>query len=429
MLISVSSMHDMSSPGQRGNNDARQAERDAWQAERDTRLSEGQSGANAARPVDPDHTGEIPRQRNNRGPAPSADADGSAAASPAAGSAPDGDGSTTAAPPRRRRRRTRRVVLISLVVLLLLVGGGVTAGALYLRSVEGDVERVDAFDEVPVESRPEKVEAAKEALNFLILGSDTRDPENTSGSRTDTIIVAHLTHDRSSAQLISIPRDTWVHVPRSADGRNGNTNAKINAAFAWGGIPLMVQTVESYTGVRIDHVAVVDFAGFREIVDALGGVEINVEEGFTSTHSLNPDGRRRFEQGPQTMDGAAALDYARERYAFSDGDFARIRHQQQVIKAILDKASSGGVLASPGRLNSFLRATADAVAIDQTLSIFTMATELRHLRSGNLTFGTSPSKGTDMIGNESVVVPDTGRAKALFDAVRRDAVPEIAAAI
>jgi anionic cell wall polymer biosynthesis LytR-Cps2A-Psr (LCP) family protein len=190
-----------------------------------------------------------------------------------------------------------------------------------------------------------------------------------------------------------------------------------------------VQTVEAYTGVHIDHVVVIDFAGFKEIVDALGGVEVNVEESFTSTESLNADGRRRFEAGLQTMDGAAALDYARERMAFSDGDFARIRHQQQVIKAILDKASSGGLLTNPGRLNSFLRATADAVAIDQTLSIVNMASELRHLRSGNLTFGTSPSKGTDMIGDESVVVPDTDKAKALFDAVRRDAVQEITASI
>jgi LCP family protein required for cell wall assembly len=397
-------MHGMSSPGQRADDEAQQAERGELPARSDALLTD-------------DRTAEIPRQRDNRA-APDPEAEQEA------------DRPDDAPPRRRRRRRGRRILLISLVVLLVLVGGGVTAGALYLRSVENDVDRVDAFEQVPTESRPEKVEAAKEALNFLILGSDTRDPANTGGSRTDTIIVAHLTHDRSSAQLISIPRDTWVHVPKSADGRNGNTNAKINAAFAWGGIPLMVQTVEAYTGVRIDHVAVIDFAGFKEIIDALGGIEITVEEGFTSTHSVStPDGRRVFEQGPQTMDGATALDYARERYAFADGDFTRIRHQQQVIKAVLDKASSGGLLASPGRLNSFLRATADAVAIDQTLSIVGMASELRHLRSGNLTFGTSPSKGTDTIGDESVVVPDTARARTLFDAVRRDAVPEIVASI
>ena len=341
----------------------------------------------------------------------------------------DGGGTPVEGPEQpRRRRRWRRVLIAVVVVLVLLGGGGALAATLYVRSVDGDVERIEAFEAVPEEARPPKVEAAKDALNFLVLGSDSRDPENSGGSRSDTIIVLHLTKDRSSAQMVSIPRDTWVHVPQSKDGKHGNTDAKINAAFAWGGVPLMVQTVENYTKVRIDHVAMVDFGGFKEIVDALGGVEIDVEESFTSTHSLNANSIREFHKGPQTMDGAAALDYARERFAFRDGDFARIRHQQQVIKAILNKASSGGILTNPGRLNAFLRATADAVAVDGTLDLFDMATELRHLRSDNLNFYTSPSKGTGTIGDQSVVLPDQTKARALFDGVRRDDLAAIAKA-
>ncbi|WP_341721147.1 LCP family protein [Micromonospora sp. FIMYZ51] len=308
---------------------------------------------------------------------------------------------------------------------MLLGGAGMVAGGLYYRSVESSIERVDAFEGVPEESRPQTV--ATGAMNIMILGSDTRDPDNTSGSRTDTIILAHLPKDRSSAQLISIPRDTWVSVPRSPQGRGGR-DAKINAAYAWGGVPLMVQTVEKFTGVRIDHVSIVDFAGFKEIVDALGGIEITVEKAFTSRHSLNPDGRRDFAAGKQTMDGAAALDYARERYAFADGDFTRIKHQQQVIKSILDTAASGGTLASPTKLNSFVRATADAVAVDESMSLLDLGMELRHLRGGNLTFLTCPTKGTGTIGTESVVLADKEKAKQLFEAVRRDAVPEILAA-
>ncbi|MFG3701491.1 LCP family protein [Micromonospora sp. NPDC047620] len=315
--------------------------------------------------------------------------------------------------------------MITFLVLAVLGGGGMIAGGLYLRSVESDIERVDAFDGVPEESRPQIV--ANGAMNIMILGSDSRDPENSSGSRTDTIILAHLPKDRSSAQLISIPRDTWVNVPKSPEGRGGR-DAKINASYAWGGVPLMVQTVEKFTGVRIDHVTMVDFAGFKEIVDALGGIEITVDNGFTSTHSLNPDGRREFVAGRQTMDGAAALDYARERYAFADGDFRRIKHQQQVIKAILDKAASGGVLANPAKLNSFVKATTNAVAVDQSMSLLDLAMELRHLRSGNLGFFTCPTKGTGRMGNESVVLADTAKAQRLFDAVRRDAVPEILSA-
>ncbi|GAB3849550.1 LCP family protein [Micromonospora andamanensis] len=327
--------------------------------------------------------------------------------------------------PPRRRRRWRRFALITGLVLVLLAGAGMLTAGLYYRSVESSVERVDAFEGVPEESRPQVV--ATGAMNIMILGSDSRDPENTSGSRTDTIILAHLPKDRTSAQLISIPRDTWVSVPKSPQGRGGR-DAKINAAFAWGGVPLMVQAVEKFTGVRIDHVTMVDFAGFKEIVDALGGIEITVEKGFTSRHSLNPDGRREFAVGKQTMDGAAALDFARERYAFADGDFTRIKHQQQVIKAILNKAASGGTLASPTKLNSFVRATADAVAVDETMSLLELGTELRHLRGGDLDFYTCPTKGTGRIGNESVVLADTAKAERLFDAVRRDDVPEIQSA-
>ncbi|WP_091621774.1 LCP family protein [Micromonospora peucetia] len=317
------------------------------------------------------------------------------------------------------RRRWRRIVLVSLLVVALIGVGGVVAGGLYLRSVESDIERVDAFTDVPEESRPQAV--TKGAMNILILGSDTRDPESTSGSRTDTIILAHLPKDRSSAQFISIPRDTWVPVPRSRDGNHGGRDAKVNAAYAWGGVPLMVQTVEKFTGVRVDHVAMVDFAGFKEIIDALGGVQITSEKNFTSIHPPF----RTFTQGPQRMDGEAALDYARQRKQFADGDFARIRHQQQVIRAILDKVSSGGILTSPGKLNSFLQATSDSVSVDKSLSLLDMGTELRGLRSGNLSFLTSPTKGTGRVGTESVVFADAGRVKSFYDSVRRDAVDEI----
>jgi LCP family protein required for cell wall assembly len=311
-----------------------------------------------------------------------------------------------------------------LLVLSVLGGCGLIGAGLYVRSIKAGIKQVDAFEGVPAESRPAKL--VKDAKNILILGSDSRDPDNSSGSRTDTIILAHLPKDRSSAQLISIPRDTWVSVPPAKNGSGGGRDAKINASFAWGGFPLMVQTVEKFTGVRIDNVAIVDFAGFKEIVDALDGVEIDVDQSFTSTHSL--DRSRRFVKGKQHMDGAAALDYARERYAFSDGDFTRIRHQQQVIKAILDKAAAGGLLTNPARLNAFVKATADAVSVDKTMSVVDMAMELRHLRSGNLTFVTSPSQGTGRVGAESVVFANTEKARVFYDAVRRDAVPEIRSA-
>jgi LCP family protein required for cell wall assembly len=330
------------------------------------------------------------------------------------------DGNDPEAPPRRKRRRGLKIFLIILGVLALLLGAGAIGGALYLRSVDKSVKRVDAFQAVPEAGRPAKAAEAKGAINFLILGSDTRDPQNTGGSRSDTIILMHLDKNRSNAQLVSIPRDTWTHIPKSADGKHGDTTAKINAAYAWGGVPLTVQTVEAFTGVRVDHVIMVDFAGFKEIVDAFGGVTIDVEESFTSTSPLNPGKAPHYDKGPQLMNGSQALDYARERYSFKDGDFARIRHQQQVIKAILNKAASGGMLTNPAQLNAFLKATANAATVDSTLNIFDTAADLRHLRSDNLTFFTNPTKGTGMVGSESVVFPDTAKDKPFYEAIRDD---------
>jgi LCP family protein required for cell wall assembly len=339
------------------------------------------------------------------------------------GSTPTGDAPPN---PRRARRRALRIILIATAAVAVLMAGTGVALGLYVHSIDSKIPRINAFTGVPPESRPQK--AVTGAENLLILGSDTRDPTNTSGSRSDTIILAHLPKDRGSAQLISIPRDTWVHIPRSVDGRYGNQNAKINAAFAWGGVPLVVQTMESFTGVRVEHVIIVDFAGFKEIIDALDGVDIDVDQNFTSTHAFTPTGTRVFTKGLHHMDGATALDYSRERYSLAGGDFARIRHQQQMIKAVLDKAASGGMLTDPGRLNAFLTSAAEAVTIDETLSLFDLAMELRHLRSGNLTFATSPSRGTGTVGGQSVVYPDTAKDKTLYDAVRRDAVPEILSA-
>jgi LCP family protein required for cell wall assembly len=320
-------------------------------------------------------------------------------------------------PEPRKRRRWRRVALIvGLSLLAVIVGIGV-GGWLYMRSVDGSIERVDAFTDVPQADRPAKVVAGAE--NLLILGSDSRNPDTT-GSRTDTIIVAHIPADHSKAQLISIPRDTWVHVPKSKDGRHGGTNAKINAAFAWGGAPLMVQTVESFTGVRIDHVMMIDFSGFKDIVDALGGIEIDVDRTFTSIHPPH----RRFVEGHQRMDGATALDYSRQRKQFPDGDFTRIKHQQQVIRAVVGQAAGMGLLTDPPRLNAFVRATADSMTVDETFSTFDMAMKMRGVRGGDLAFMTSPSSGTGRVGDQSVVFADKTKAASLYDAVKRDAVDQ-----
>jgi LCP family protein required for cell wall assembly len=317
---------------------------------------------------------------------------------------------------RRLKPRWGRIALVATLALALLVGGVALSGYLWLQSVNDGLKRTDAFSDIA--GRPPKV--VDGSLNILLLGSDSRDPDAPTSQpgqwRTDTILLMHIPASHDRAYLISLPRDLWVHVPASKNGQYGNQMAKINAAYAWGGISLMVQTVEEYTGVRMDHVALIDFGGFVKVTDALGGVDMTVDQTITSIHPPH----RTFTKGLNHFNGAEALDYVRQRYQFADGDFSRIRHQQLFLKTILDKAASAGTLTSPKRLGDFISSVANAVTVDRDFSLLDLAWQFHGLRSNDLTFMTSPNLGSDTVDGQSVVVSDRQKALALYDAVAKD---------
>ena len=307
-------------------------------------------------------------------------------------------------------------------MLALLAGGGVY---IYYRSLDSGISRDDPFSQL-TGGRPAK--SVDGALNILLLGSDSRDPDNKGKAgewRTDTIIVLHIPASHDKAYLISMPRDLYVHIPRSkSNPQYGDTKSKINASFAWGGTPLTVQTVEDYTQVRMDHVVLIDFGGFRDVINALGGIDMNVEQSITSIHPPF----RKFTKGPNHFDGDEALDYARQRYQFPDGDFARMRHQQQMMKAIMDKGVSSGTVTSPGKLNAFLKAVTKAITVDRDFSLVDMALQFRNLRSQDLSFLVSPNEGSQMVNGESVVVPDKPKATTLWADVQKDTMADWTAA-
>jgi LCP family protein required for cell wall assembly len=302
---------------------------------------------------------------------------------------------------------------------VFLAGLGVGGGLLYLNSLNSDLKRTDPFAGI---KEPRPAQGADGAINILLLGSDSRDPDNPTGSgkwRTDTMIFLHVPSNHDKAYLISLPRDLYVHIPQSPTNPEfGNTKAKINAAFSWGGLPLVVQTIEGYTGVRVDHVVLIDFAGFKQVTDALGGVDLNIEQDVTSIHPPY----RQFKAGPAHLDGAQALDYIRQRYQFAEGDFARMRHQQQFVKALVDKAANSGTLSSPSKLTGFLRSVTASMTVDQDFSLTELALQLRNIRGEDLTFLVNPHLGSQTINGESVVVSDKEKASSLYEAVRRDTV-------
>jgi LCP family protein required for cell wall assembly len=334
-------------------------------------------------------------------------------------------------PPRGRRGRRGRTsryprwvkVVAILGTAALVVGVGFKIAVReWQQSLDKNIERFgDPFEAIPKTDRATVDPVAGDASNILLLGSDSRvsagNPEDwkAGGQRTDAIMILHLTADRKTASVTSIPRDSWVEIP----GRGKN---KINAAFSFGGPSLMVQTVESLTGVRIDHVVVIDFTGFKQITDALGGVRICVPKTVS-------DKIGTVKSGCQTMGGEEALQYVRQRKTLAGGDFDRVRRQQNWIRAVLKKLSARGTLANPLKLNSALDALTSATASDDAFTIDEMsdiALDYQGADVSDVAFFTAPlaSPSTGKEGSQSVVYLDDVQGRILWEAVRKDKVDE-----
>ncbi|TFD63133.1 LytR family transcriptional regulator [Cryobacterium suzukii] len=243
---------------------------------------------------------------------------------------------------------------------------------------------------LPVPEAEAEAEATK-AQNILLLGSDTRGSNSKSiadlsGQRSDTIMVMHIPANRKNIYVMSILRDSWLDIP-------GHGQAKINAALSFGGVPLAVQTIEGLLGVRMDHVAIIDFQGFKDVTDALGGIDVDNPIGFASSSIRG----HYFAPGIQSVNGAEALAFVRERYAFRDGDFQRARNQQQFIKALLSKSLSAETLMNPAKVSRLIGAVAPHLAVDEGLDsayVAGLAVELRDVRVGDVTLFTMPTNGT-----------------------------------
>lgn len=318
---------------------------------------------------------------------------------------------------RRARPRWGRILLVCVIVLALLVAvAGVGAWA-YASSLDSKLHRTDAFAGL-TDGRP--VKKVSGAQNILLLGSDMRKSwkqNHSMAARTDTIMLAHIDADHKHAYVVSIPRDTYVYIPKVGNSQYGNTYDKINSAFAWGGTPMMVKTVETFTGVRIDHVAIINFDGFREVTNALGGVNMYVDQTITSIHT-----HHTFTKGWHHFTGSEALDYCRQREQFPDGDFTRQKHQHQFLMQLMKKASSTGTLSNPVKLNNFLNAVTKAMVVDKDFDLASEAVQFHSLRSNNVTFLTSPWSGYATENGESVVKSDKAKASSLYDAVNNDTV-------
>jgi LCP family protein required for cell wall assembly len=303
--------------------------------------------------------------------------------------------------PRRGSRSVLRRVLVAVGILGLVVAVTVGGGLWYLTErYAGNIDRVaDVFGDLDEDLRPAPATpatpAGEDPVTFLLVGSDTREATaegEDPGARSDAIMIARFSGDREHAQLISIPRDSWVDIP-------GHGMNKINASYAFGGPPLLIQTVEQLTQVRIDHYVAIDFDGIIQVTDDLGGVDVVVAEETSN-------GPYTFQKGVNHLDGDQARWYLGQRYGLAGGDFDRVKRQQQYLQAMFGKLFSANTFRDPGKLDAALRAVTSAVSVDDTLSnagLLSLALSMRNVTPDHVDFFTAPIEGTGREGPASVV--------------------------
>jgi polyisoprenyl-teichoic acid--peptidoglycan teichoic acid transferase len=313
-----------------------------------------------------------------------------------------------------KKRRLLPKILIGVAVVLVLA---MAAGQVYLATIDRSLTKnLSRGVELPDDKsapRPQKEAQETGTLNYVLLGSDSRDPGSEGSGRSDTILVVHLNAKRNKAYIISFPRDMYVNVP--GYGKN-----KINAAFAFGGTQLAVRTLEDLTGVRMDHVALIDFEGFIRLTEDLGGVTVTNKTAF-SAHGFD------YPKGDITIAGEEALSFVRERKSLPGGDLDRAENQRNVIKAIVQKGLSVRMISDPAAFINFLNKVAKYLTVDNDLSdeeITRTAHSLR-LTGKDIELLQAPISGFATLGNgQSIDVVDTAKMTELARAMKKDKLSE-----
>ncbi len=311
-------------------------------------------------------------------------------------------------------------MLLALLLIVVLLGGGIAALGGYAWSKVAKTAALPASGAV----------ADTPGTNYLIVGSDSRagltaaqrkalhtgNSADIAGQRTDTILVLHSPAGGGKQTLVSIPRDSYVAIP-------GHAKNKINAAFAIGGAPLLVRTVEGATGVHIDHYVEVGFGGFANLVDEVNGVRLCLPNAINDAKA-----HIDLPKGCQTLSGANALGYVRARYSDPRGDLGRVDRQRQFVSALLGKATSAGTLLNPGRLWGLAGAGGSALTVDEGMHSWQAVSLVRAARAATSGGGNSitvPNDGSHSTRVGSVVGWDPKLAPQLWTALREDKpVPE-----
>jgi len=336
--------------------------------------------------------------------------------------------SPAARPPQRRPRppvrpKKPRWAMRAATTLSVVVLAAAGIGHAVVSSLDADIARVDPFKDM--KNRPR----AGHGMNVLLVGTDGRD-RITDAERhkyhlggapchcTDTIMIVHISEDRERASVVSLPRDSYAEVP-GIPGSPAHP-VKLNAAYAEGGPNLTVGTVESMTHVKIDHYLEVDFTSFMKTVDVLGGVKICTAEPLKDSYT-----GLDLPAGSHTLMGGQALQYVRSRHVDGASDLGRMKRQQRFLAALIDQATSSGVLLNPLKFRDVTQAVLGSVRADKgfgTDELLDLGRAMRSFSPSSSEFTTVPigQMGYVVKGIGSTLKWDEPKAAKLFEALRDD---------
>ncbi|MFB6843102.1 LCP family protein [Streptomyces sp. NPDC056361] len=309
----------------------------------------------------------------------------------------------------------------------VLAAGGI--GHAVVSGLDTGITRVDPFKDM--KNRPQ----AGHGMNVLVVGTDGRDritPEEKAKYRlggapchcTDTVMLVHISEDRERASVVSLPRDSYAEMPEHTDLNSGKKHrahpVKLNAAYAEGGPGLTVRTVESMTGVKIDHYLEVDFTSFMKTVDAVGGVQICTTKAVKDTYT-----GLDLSAGTHELDGGQALQYVRSRHIDGAADIGRMQRQQRFLAALIERTTSGGVLLNPVRFREVATTMLGSVRADEdfgTDQLLALAKAMHGFTPASSEFVSVPigDMSFPVKGIGSTVKWDAAKAQKLFQALRDD---------
>ena len=327
-------------------------------------------------------------------------------------------------------KSARSIKILTGISIAVLAISAVSA--LAFGTVTASINKIDVFN--GIEKRPEKKSTA---MNYLLVGSDTREGlskaelkalrvgsvATAAGKRSDTMLLVHISKARDKAVMISIPRDTFALIPEHTS-KTGKlipaVYSKINSSFNWGGAPLLIQTIEEMTELKIDHYIEINSAGFARIVDSIGGVEI-----CTKKNINDPKSHLVLEAGVHTLNGIESLKYVRTREFDGMGDIGRMQRQQAFMSAVLRKATSAGVLLNPVTMASFINSALSAVTTDSELKnsdLIALAKQMKSLSTSSVRTLTVPLSDLNYYSNgvTSAVLWDPVLAPQLWTRLRED---------